>query len=289
MAKFIFYIPIYNLKLKGIRSISINSKIKLITFTKYQRNKIHSFLKKLINNNPHYRDNEEMKKEILKFYSKDLDKYNSKTCVRIEINDKDAKNALSRSIEITNQIINIIKLYRYPNDDSYKRYFGIDGEVIERGNRTFYSIEGVNKVTTHGERIGPLFEFEIDKTRFDYMQKNKFKEILSIFNSKNKSDLDKKILSAINWFGESFNSNSPTQEKSKTLTLTQTLTPNSNSLNNIHNTKRFLNCVIALESLFVGKNETSIKENLSKRFTFLMNNNYEDRLEGYKIIKKYMN
>ena len=279
MPKFVFYIPIYNLNLENLKSINFNSNVKLLTFTNYQKNNILILLKKLISNNPNYKDNKSIQKEIFEYYRKDLDKFVNKTCIRVEINDKNRENALNRAIEFVNQFINVLKLYRYPNDCHYRRYFGIEGEMIEKGYRKIYLIEDYKNLGGRGETVGPLMKFNIDKVRLEYMKKNKFKKILNMIENKQKSDLDKKILSAINWYGESFNSNSVRYNRNES-------SQSENDLNKIHNTKRFLNCIIALESLFVGKNETNIKENLAKRFAFLMSDEYHHRCNGYERIKK---
>jgi hypothetical protein len=137
------------------------------------------------------------------------------------------------------------------------------------------------------EAVGPIFPFTIDSIRINFMYKNGFKRIVKIFLKSNPSDIEERILSAINWHGMAHNSYSIKEDKISPLSTTLVSSRRrSQDISKFSDTERFIKCMIALESLFIFNKSEPIRNNLAERVALLLGRDYLTRKQISDNMKK---
>lgn len=237
MPIFEFCIPVQNLTLNQ-RSF----KIGLVTFRKVSRTYQRNLVKTVRNITP-----------VANLLGRQI-RLNSTVC-EINIAASNYDEAYKESISEIDNSINVLKLYRNPTDNNLRKYFGQVGEVISGDNRIIIYEQLTRKYTYNfrSENVGFLNSFILDSNRINHMKGNGFNLIHSMLLG-NRNRLDQKIISAINWYGKSFNSYS----SEKTL----------RNPNIFFEPERFLYCFTALESLLIP-DSIPISPNLARRVAHL--------------------
>jgi len=184
------------------------------------------------------------------------------TYASIKVDATNKEEGYKKAIEEIDTSLNIFKLYRYPNDDFYRRYFGIKGEVIPTDTRVilYKEILGGIGSYTKVEKTGFSYQYTLDKTRIAYMMNNGFGKIHQMLRNQ-RTKLDNRIISAINWYGKSFNS----------YTSNKDIIPQKDKFFEV---ERFIYCIIALESLLIFDREP-IRSNLARRVAHLCELQYD--------------
>lgn len=163
--KYEILFPIQNLELEG-KSFTVGN-VQFFVYTEYQSKKYMKKIKETLEKNPHYKNKPRKIKNALKqfgiFYrdEKSINSIFAKTHIYGRIEE-----AYEKAYEKVSSAINVLKLYREINDDFYRRYFGIKGEVISNDLRIVLrhttNMEGFIPTM---ERIGFLYPFRIDRER----------------------------------------------------------------------------------------------------------------------------
>lgn len=191
-----FILPIENLKL--MRKYLTIGEVKFFVFSKYQYSKWLREYKYILDNNKHYKDKNNFKKEdIKKFRERLLNPLLNSTCAKIKVKgtNSGAKQVAIKKVDLA---LSCIKLYSYPNDSFYKRYFGIKGEIIPPNIRPILSQkEGQHHLNPSLESTGYAYSFELDTDRLNFMYKNGFNKLKDVLNKKNKTDLEQRIINTI--------------------------------------------------------------------------------------------
>jgi hypothetical protein len=201
--------------------------------------------------------------------------------------------AKRKAINRARLALSILKLYNLPQDDSFRRYFGIEGEVNAGTRRMIprlYPQGGVDSITS--EVIGYMDPFSIGKVRLEYMKKNGFRKVYNILKKHKRTNLEARILNAIYWYGSAFDVEVSKKEERDT-TLEDILkaareSKPKDSIEEISLAERFVKLMISLETLLLnlpGK-ESSKTQNLSERVALLTPSKTNDKIYVKKLVKK---
>ena len=275
----IFILPIENLKLIR-RTINIGD-VKLFTFTKNQYSKHLKNYKLILNNNEHYKNNKKFKDDAINNFKKYfLNNLINWTCAEVKVKGTN-EGAKQVAIKKTDLALSAIKLYNYSNDDFYKRYFGIKGEIIPPNNRQIISLK-VNQhhLNTSLEKIGYMYPFELDKQRLKFMFKNGFKKLALLYNKKKKTDLDQRIINSVYWYSKAFD-----VPEVKKVDDGKVKTQPTEEVEYFNLGDKFLKLTIALECLLIFGKENKAY-NLKTRSSYLLEDRKEQRIELQKYMQK---
>jgi len=198
-------------------------------------------------------------------------KVNSTLC---EINtiSRNYEDAFKESVSEIDTSINVLKLFRNSNDNSQRKYFGQIGEVISGDSRVIIveQLTGRYTFNLRVENVGFLIPFILDAGRINNMNNNGFNLIHSMLKG-NRNKIEQSIISAINWYGKSYNSYS--SEKKLT------------HPNIFFEPERFLYCFTALESLLIP-DRVPISPNLARRIAHICELKYKNKKVTSTNVKK---
>lgn len=266
----VFVIPVENLSLK--RSFKVG-EVRLYKFNTTRKREVKKMLTNILKNNSHYTP-EQKKKWI-----EQEDKYILTPLLGFICAEVRVKGVLDfahhQALEKARMALSVLKLYTYNNNDSYKSYFGIVGEVIRHANRTVLRYPADKKsANPYSEKVGYLFEFELDKDRKSFMKRNGFPKLNKILSSKNISDLESRLLTSIYWFGEAVSL--PIVHDKKGV-IQESRKKKHENLEFFRVGDRFLKLFTALECLLIFSNREPITHNISERSALILAKKYEDR------------
>jgi hypothetical protein len=274
--EWIFIVPINNLSIK--RTFSVGN-IKFYVINNYRKKKIENILLNILKNNKNYTDTDNQKKKILRDVQKIyINPISGSTCAEVKV-----KGVLDYAQELAfhriRLAISALKLYAYPNDDSYKRYFGVFGEVICPANRVClrYTVDG-KRFNPSVEKIGYLNQFLLDKDRIKFMKANGFNKLNEMLKKTNPNNVESRLLTSIYWFGKAM-SLQVYYDKDK---IYGDYTKKHENLTYFEFSERFIKLFTALECLLILGNREPISTNLTRRSALLLAKDYDKR----KKIKK---
>ena len=268
-----FVIPIENLKLEK-RGLTVGN-VKLFNFTKSQEKKWRNKIRSILSSNPYYssQQKDKMIKDLLKCHITPL---KDKVCAEVIVKGK-LRRAQEKAFREIGFALDVLKLYNYRNDDFYRRYFNIEGEVIRPIIRSILSYTpSQHRMNPSIERVGYMDSYTLDDQRIEFMKKNGLNEISSIIKKPNKSWIEKRLLSAIFWYGRAFD---VPQEKvdDQWILISRKTRKKSQGWTEYYNLGfRLLNLVIALESLLIVGQEPK-RSNISDRCAFILGTSYSQR------------
>ncbi len=101
------------------------------------------------------------------------------------------------------------------------------------------------------------------------MKQNGFNLLNNLIKKKKHNALDKRIISAINWFGESFNSHIALRENYKSIHQTKRIGSGRAKNYGLSEPQRLVYCITALEGLFSFSNFDDYKE-IGKRISKIL-------------------
>jgi len=265
-----FVFPIDNLVLSK-RSFNVG-KVKFAKFTKYKYDKTMTMIKSLFDNKQFYQTRPNLKKKhynLIKenYYKKNL----GETCAFVE-EYGNFDNANLKAIKDVKVAINILKLYRnpgYQDDDHLKLYFDIKGEIIPGDERVIFAqASRSNNFRTSKEFYSYQSPFLLDDRRINFMKNNGFLIIDKLMNQKRFNALDKRLISAINWFGKSYNSYIAIRQSYKSVHKSSNIAIGTGQLRNygITEPERLVFCITGLEGLLAFSNNEDYKI-ISKRIS----------------------
>ncbi len=282
-----FIFPIENLEITK-RSFTVG-KVRFFEYNNYQFNKIMKKIRMKIDQNQYYNQRPQAKKNVIatlrKYYELNLNDNGNKTCAIAE-SYSHIDDAILQTLHDVKIAVNVLKLYRYQNDDFYRTYFGIQGEIIPRNVRAILAKASRSEMYRPSvETYGSSYPFRVDDRRISFMENNGF-NILDKMLKKKKSQfnaLDRRIISAINWFGESFNSNIAIREKYKSIYQTKRIGTGKPKNYGLSEPERLVFCITALEGLFLFSNREK-HERVGERISKIIGRNITIRYEKlYKI------
>lgn len=264
---FEYVFPIENLELTDKRSYKIGN-VNLINYNDYQYNKSINKIKKILDKNRYYKDRNKAKKNVISHAEKIYEKNIGKVCAIIEEYGY-IEDAYFKALSDVKTSINVLKLYRNPGvqDDNFLgRFFGIQGEVLTRGVRSvFIKAQKTENYRPTAEVYGSMRNYKIDNMRVNFMKNNGFDKIHLLLKKKRFNALDKRIISAINWFGKSYNSNIAVRENYRAIRKGKKIGTGSLKIHGISEPERLLYCIIALEGLLLFGNKENKEKSVTER------------------------
>lgn len=277
---FEFVFPIENLKLIDRRTFIIG-KVKFFKYSKYQFNKSIRKVESLLNKNIYYIKHLDAKKNVIENAKKLYGKNKGKICAVIEKYGY-VEDAYFKALSDVKTAVDVIKLYRNPGvqDDNFLgRFFGIEGEVVSRGVRAvFIKALGSENYRPTAEVYGSSIPFKINLDRITFMKENGFNKINTLLKQKKYNALDKRIISAINWYGRSFNSYIAVRESYRTIRQRNRIIPGKFRFYGISEPERLLYCIIALEGLLLFSNKEPKEKSTSIRIAKILDGTVNDNI-----------
>jgi len=279
-----FIFPIDNLELIG-RSFSIG-KVKFFEYNIYKYNKIMKKIRVKINKNQYYVNRPQAKKNVLNhisnYYKLNLTDNDKKICAITE-DYGHIDDAYLHALHDVKIAINVLKLYRYQNDDFYKTYFGIQGEIIPRKARAVLVKASPDMFRPSVEAYGSSYPYKIDNQRISFMKQNGFNILKNLLKKNRFNALDRRIISSINWFGESFNSHIAVRQKYKSIHQAKRIGTGKPKNYGLSEPERLVFCITAIEALYSFSNNDSY-EKIAKRISkVIMGNATAEYTKLYKI------
>lgn len=265
-----FVIPLENFKL-SLRKLKING-VTLFKFTNYQARKYLEEYRNLLDKNKLYKNKDEEKKRYLEQYKKRIiEPLLKSTCAKV-CGKGTLKGAQQVALKKVDEMLSLIKLYGYSSDASHRKYFGVKGEIIPCNKREILrKRQDKCSINPLVEFTGYLHPFKLNKSRLNFMKKNAFMKLVKIAGKQNKSNFDKKLLTAIYWYSKAYDI--PEVKKTE-----KKYEPDMFNLGD-----KFLKLMVSMESLLIfGKESKTF--NLKTRSSYILTNNKQRREQ----LKKYM-
>ncbi len=281
-------VPLDNLTIGKKQRLRVGN----VTFSQFSAERVRSTLARIrayLLQNPHYMNRPQFINEYIKDRRKrDVGKLVGTTCAETVIFGR-ADKAYDEALPRIEEAVAGIKLFRYLNDDSYGRYFGIRGSIVTSILRQMLLYpKGPGFVGSQIERVGTLFEVELDTERMKFMKKNGLREFSEILAKPNRSDLENRIVSSVLWFGKATDvvlshkrTSGSTFEvirprKRTKLTQAEMMNPYD----------RLLKLTVSLETLLIFDQSEPIRSNLAERVAFVVAKNYSSRKNVVNFVKK---
>jgi hypothetical protein len=270
-------IPIENLKIT-MRSLKIGP-VRLVRYTKNRVFTLRALGRKMFAQNPRYsHDRESITRHTTPMRELTKD-WPERTCAEITMQGifSDVRKS---ALNLVEEALNVIKLYRYPNDDFYSRYFGIPGTVIPNVLRATIGYNTrQTRVSMSSSWVGHSYPFEIDENRSKWMRKYGFAEVSKLVGKNDKNEVEDRIITAVHWFAKAFDVTiaeylrRPVEEEGTTFII-----------RGIHRDSimffdRLIKLMICSETLFVLDRNEALRSAISERAAFLLGDNYRNRRE----------
>lgn len=201
-----------------------------------------------------------------------------KVCVEFEIASTN-KVASHLAVQRARLFVNLLRLYTYSNDDFYRRYIAVDGQE-NRGRSAFLSGDG-STYTIHPIDTRPLFEFELDRERISFMEAESVRFLATLMTETNHGELQRRLLSAIHWFGEAMAV--PVVDTITDELATQSRGSPVLDLEYSNHGKRMLLLFTALECALLDGHAGAITRKLSERTAYILSRDLNQR---YRIAKE---
>lgn len=271
-----FIIPLINITISK-KYLTIGN-VKIYKFNEFRKKSALKKLKNIIFKNSIYSKEQKEKQfqDRKHFFDKFKDKYVAE--IKVKGTKKESPRIALRKVR---NALSILKLYNYMNDKFYKRFFGIEGEIVSGFPRLTFSYND-KQFNMSASSIGSNYKFEIDKDRLKFMKNNCFKKLSLLLKKENLTDFEKRILTSIYWYSETFDIAESELKKDKIEYLKRSQEI-KNEIESIDVSEGFLKQVIALECLLLFERESK-QINLSERCAFILSKKYLDR----KQIKTYV-
>jgi hypothetical protein len=270
-----FHVPIYNLSIENPFSIG---DVKFYTFDKDKALEFRNYVKNL-------EFEIENSQDIEKSIDNECD-YFIKKNVGFTIAEIKLKGLFQSSYQTALQkirmSINILKLYAH----SSFHVFGIQGEVDKPSQRItlgYSQNENSEKMYFRNwMRFGPPYKQKITDENIERMKENGLDELDRILKTK-PTKFEKRILTAIYWFGESMNIKIPKEDKF----IFRRQNKDDGNLEYFNLGDKFLKLSNALETILVFNENEPIAHTISERCAFFLNYVYVDetKLEIKKVVK----
>ena len=272
LKEWIFLIPLYNIVLQ--RWIIIGG-IKLYKFNNHRERILKREIKNIIFSNKNYNDNQKKNqyKDIKELFITPLRKHSI-----AEIKVKGCYDiAKEKALYQCSLVLSVIRLFSYIDYDNKKKYFNIEGNIIERGKRIINSFtENWDQYVPFVEWYGPSEIFNIDKNYILNMNKYGLKIINDMINLIDENIFYNEILTSIYWYG-----------KAKDIQVD--VKSDMNNLLKSHNVlERYLFLIISLETISISvKKSSNIAEAFSTNVSILVSNDFNERNQTKERLRKY--
>ena len=268
-------IPIQNLRLpSGYLRIG---NVRLLDFDKKRKKSWVNHTKHMIYKNPHH--NTEQKKklfgDLLERFINPLSGY---ICAETEVNGW-GERATEKAIQMTAEVLDIIKFYHYEEIDFFGKYFGIPGRVFLPSKRTILSMtKDLRSLFPSVTRTGSRGPFILDEARLNRMKKFGLHILNEMLRRNKLSSVEGRIMSALYWFGRAVDVPAYRVERERIRRREQSEFeyPNIND--------RFIKIWTAIESLLILDRREPPRSTISEKSAFILANTYEKRRE----IKSFM-
>ncbi len=154
--------------------------------------------------------------------------------------------------------------------------FNLDGDVFLPTGREYLMFTSDDKKISSGFKLeGCGFHFELTKEHIEY-NRNNLNILSTLFNKKNKSDFENRLIIAIYWFGEAI---SIKMNEYKKIENKYNLLINNLEFFNAY--QKLLYLVIALETVFVFDNESKSNAVSSKVSNLIAKPEYKNDIEKF--------
>lgn len=278
-----FIIPIENLKLAA-RQFKV-ADVSLFMFTEFQAMSAIKYLRDILNDNKHYKNNSALKRKIIeKFRERSVDPLLGSTCAKVEVRGT-VEGAQQIAIRKIDTVLSLIKLYSYSNDTFYGRYFGIKGEIIPSNHRSILRYKkDRSEFNPLLERTGYAIPFALDKERINFMEENGFNKLRDIVRKNVKTDFHTRLLNAIFWYSKAIDIPEVKKVEDKKLFGAASKRPYE-EVEFFNLGDKFLKLIISLECLLIfGKENKSF--NLRTRSSYILTDDIEERKRLQAYMKK---
>jgi hypothetical protein len=270
ISEWTFIIPIENMKLYN--KITIGN-VKFALFNNNTRKKYRKKLRAFLYLNPNY--DMMTKKRFFEDYSERFfDSILGKSCAFVT----EEGNIDKIRFRVYDNIITclaVLKLFRYPNDDFYRRYFHIKGEVHTSIRSTFIYKENWSGIYPYIDRIGYMYEYDVNKDKILYLKKLGFNKVNYILRKNKLNEIEAILINSIRFYGEAYDiqiASSIDEAPPKTLYDAFSMSD------------RLIKLFTTLESFLIFDNSEPLQSNLSERCALLISKKYERR----KTIKRFV-
>ena len=274
----IFIVPINNLVVKRIFSVG---NVRFYVLNNHRKKKVKNILLNNLKNNKNYTENQKEKilKNVQKIYITPL---SGSTCAEVKVMGV-LDHAQQLAFHRIRLAISALKLYAYPNDDFYKRYFGVIGDVIGPTHRVClrYTVDE-KRFNPSFEKIGYLDHFSLDGDRIKFMKANGFNKLNEILKIPNPNDVERRLLTSIYWFGEAMS----LQVYYSKDQIYGDYRKKHENLTYFKFSERFIKLFTALECLLILNNRETIANNLARRSALLLSKEYKERRIINKKVKE---
>lgn len=261
-----FWIPINNLVLTDKKPLNIGNTIFFIL----NQSKGAEIIDKI-----------KVKNESDALFKKDMQKNYIDTNIGkvfAEVKARGVKKyARENAMNHLRMVINVLRLYTPLNNIN----FGIQGEITPKFYRKIIEFTSDYKHQSFPmELMGSIGEFVLQEGLIKYMDDNGFQRLNQILKSKKPNHIQKRILTAIYWFGEAmgteiFIEKEIHEEKSK----------NYENFEYFRFGEKYLKLFTAIESILIFEDNEPITLNLSERSALLIGQNYNERKEIQRMLK----
>ena len=275
--KWVLVIPVENLQLSK-RRLKIG-RVVFFKFTKIHLARYARITKNILAPNVHY-TREQKRQHVKLVRERILEPLLNKTCAETHLSGH-LEDVTQETLNVVDAALNVMKLYRYINDDFYSRYFGIAGTVVPIVRRDMLR---VNVSETHfdptSSMVGHLFPFEIDNERLQFMRKNGLKQIASLVGKSSRNSLENRIVAAIHWFAKAFDVAIGDYLRSRPIELpVEKITMKGTKSDSITFFDRLVKLMICAETLFLFGRDEPIRTSISERSALLLGRTYRERRE----------
>lgn len=173
--------------------------------------------------------------------------------------------------------INALRLY-IPSDDIN---FGINGEITPKFYRQSFEFTADFEYKSFPIKLmGSMREYVLDNGIKKFMEYNNFEKLNQILKNKKPNFFEKKILTAVYWFGEAMGTEIFVEKE-----IHEEKSRNYENFEYFKFGEKYIKLFTALESILIFEKNEPITLNLSERSAFLLAENYEERKEIKKMIK----
>lgn len=175
--------------------------------------------------------------------------------------------------------LGILSLYKYPKELP----FAIEGELKAPISRVLYVCSKNKGRSLSMESVGVGGYMALDSKRIEKVLNNDFKKFSEMLSNPSPNEFETRLLTAIYWFNEA--ASVEIQEKDR---IFEKKKKKHQNLEYFKLGESFLKLFTALESILIFSDEP-ITENIAERSAMLLGDNYKEKMNIKKMIKRLYN
>jgi hypothetical protein len=280
-------VPIDNLAVRKRQRFRMG-KIAVFTYGPSHSRKALAQIKASLLRNPHYVGKQDFIEKYVKMRKqRDIGLLVGKTCAETTVHGR-ADDAFDEALPKIEEGIAGLKLFHYPNDDFYARYFGISGRIVSGSVRPMLLYpQGHGPVGSEIRAVGSRFEFELDSDRLRFMRACAFPKLSKILAKQERTHVEERIVTAVLWFAKAVDviiSERARAEPFPDIRVgrSRTRRPQAEMMSPYD---RLLKLMVSLEAILIIDKSEPIQSNLAERSALLIGKDYPQRRQIVKFVK----